>query len=37
MDEINANLKQIAEETSVTEILNLPATKVFKIRAEFKV
>ena len=37
MDEINANLKQIAEETGVTEILNLPATKVFKIRAEFKV
>ena len=37
MDEINANLKQIAEETGVTDILNLPATKVFKIRAEFKV
>lgn len=37
MDEINANLKQIAEETGVTEILNLPATRVFKIRAEFKV
>jgi DNA-binding Lrp family transcriptional regulator len=37
MDEINANLKQIAKETGVTEILNLPATKVFKIRAEFKV
>lgn len=37
MDEINANLKQIAEETGVNEILNLPATHVFKIRAEFKV
>lgn len=37
MDEINASLKQIAEETGVTGILNLPATKVFKIRAEFKV
>jgi DNA-binding Lrp family transcriptional regulator len=37
MDEINANLKQIAEETGVTQILNLPATKVFKIKAEFKV
>ena len=37
MDEINAHLKQIAEETGVTKILNLPATKVFKIRAEFKV
>ncbi len=37
MEEINTNLKQIAAETGVTEILNLPATRVFKIRAEFKV
>ena len=37
MEEINANLKKIAEETGVTDILNLPATKVFKIRAEFDV
>ena len=37
MDEIKANLKQIAAETGVTGILNLPATKVFKIKAEFKV
>jgi hypothetical protein len=37
MDEINANLKQIADETGISEILNLPATKVFKIKAEFKV
>jgi len=37
MDEINANLKQIAAETGVTDILNLPATRVFKIKAEFKV
>jgi DNA-binding Lrp family transcriptional regulator len=37
MDEINANLEQITAETGVTDILNLPATKVFKIRAEFKV
>ena len=37
MDEINANLEQIAAETGVTDILNLPATKVFKIKAEFKV
>ena len=37
MDEINANLEQIAMETGVTDILNLPATKVFKIKAEFKV
>ncbi len=37
MDEINANLKQIAAKTGVSDILNLPATKVFKIKAEFKV
>ena len=36
MEEINASLKQIAAETGVTEILNLPATRVFKIRAEFQ-
>ena len=37
MDEIDANLHQIAAETGVTDILNLPATRVFKIRAEFKI
>ena len=37
MDEIEANLKQIAAETGVTDILNLPATDVFKIKAEFKI
>ena len=37
MEEIEANLKQIAEDTGVDDILNLPATKVFKIRAEFEV
>ena len=37
MEEIEANLRQIAGETGITDILNLPATKVFKIRAEFKV
>ena len=37
MEEINANLKKIAEETGVTDILNLPATKVFKIKAQFDV
>jgi len=37
MAEIEANLKQIAAETGVTDILNLPATKVFKIKAEFQV
>ena len=37
MDEIEANLKQIAVDTGVTDILNLPATHVFKIKAEFKI
>ncbi|KPJ74463.1 MAG: transcriptional regulator [Deltaproteobacteria bacterium SG8_13] len=37
MEEIEANLKQISEDTGVTEILNLPATKVFKIKAKFEV
>ena len=37
MEEINISLKQIAAETGVADILNLPATRVFKIKAEFKV
>lgn len=37
MDEIEANLKKIAAETGVNDILNLPATKVFKIKAQFDV
>lgn len=37
MDEIASNLKQIAEESGVSDILNLPATKVFKIKAQFEV
>ena len=37
MDEIDKNLKKIAEETGIIDILNLPATKVFKIRAQFDV
>ena len=37
MDEIEANLKKIAEDSGVTDILNLPATKVFKINAQFDV
>ena len=36
-DEIEKNLKQIAKESGIDDILNLPATKVFKIRAEFEV
>ncbi len=37
MDEIEFNLKKIAAETGVHDILNLPATKVFKIKAKFDV
>jgi len=37
MEEIEENLKQIAVDTGVEDILNLPATRVFKIRAEFEV
>lgn len=37
MEEIEAKLQQIAAETGVTEILNLPATRVFKIKAQFDV
>lgn len=35
--DIESNLAEIAETTGITDILNLPATKVFKIRAEFQV
>ncbi len=37
MDEIRENLKQISRQTGVKTILNLPATKVFKIKAQFEV
>ncbi len=37
MDEIEANLKKITAETGVNDILNLPATRVFKIKAQFDV
>ena len=37
MVEIAANLAEIARDTGVNEILNLPATRVFKIRAKFDV
>ncbi|MFH1983963.1 MAG: AsnC family transcriptional regulator [Pseudomonadota bacterium] len=36
-EEIAANLDRISRETGVSQILNLPATHVFKIRAKFKV
>ena len=37
MEEIEANIKKIAEESGVDDILNLPATRVFKINAQFDV
>jgi DNA-binding Lrp family transcriptional regulator len=37
MDEIEKALKEIAEETGVEEIRNLPALKVFKIKVDFEV
>jgi len=35
MDEIKGNLEDISRETGVEEIINLPATKMYKIRAHF--
>jgi DNA-binding Lrp family transcriptional regulator len=37
MERIESYLKEIASKTGVTEILNLPATKVYKIKAQFEV
>ncbi|MBF0229519.1 MAG: Lrp/AsnC family transcriptional regulator [Desulfamplus sp.] len=37
MNIIEKNLKEISERTGVDDILNLPATDVFKISANFKV
>jgi DNA-binding Lrp family transcriptional regulator len=35
MEEIEENLKNISRETQINEIINLPATKVYKIKAHF--
>ena len=35
-EKIKINLQRIADETGIQEILNLPATRVFKIKAHFK-
>ena len=35
MEEIKSSLAAISRETGVKEILNLPATQIFKIRAQF--
>ena len=37
VEEIKENLREISEKTGVDEILNLPATDLFKINAQFKV
>ena len=37
MEKIEANLRQISRETGIKDIINLPATRVFKIKAKFKV
>lgn len=36
MEIIETNLKKISMETGVTQILNLPSTKVYKIKAHFE-
>ncbi len=35
MDEIEGNIEDISRETGVKDIINLPATKMYKIRAHF--
>jgi len=35
MEEIVENLQQISRDTGITDIINLPATDVFKIKAHF--
>ncbi len=35
MAEIEENIRKISEETGIYDIINLPATKVFKIKAHF--
>ena len=37
MQEIEQHLEEIVQLTGISEILNLPATRVFKIRAQFDV
>lgn len=37
MQQIEEHLADIARETGIEDILNLPATRVFKIKAEFRV
>ena len=37
MEEIEKSLDKISEKTGVTEVLNLPAVKMFKIKVDFEV
>jgi DNA-binding Lrp family transcriptional regulator len=37
IDEIEQCLQEIKKATGISEILNMPATKVFKLRAEFEI
>lgn len=37
MTEIEENLNVISRETGITDILNLPATNVYKIKAQFEI
>jgi DNA-binding Lrp family transcriptional regulator len=36
-EEIEQNLDRIARETGISDIMNLPATRVYKIKAKFRV
>jgi hypothetical protein len=36
MEKIESNLDKIAQETGIKDIINLPATKVYKIKAHFE-
>ena len=36
MDEIENNLKQISRDTGIKDIINLPSTNVYKIKAHFE-
>lgn len=35
VEDIEKSIREISEQTGITEILNLPATRVYKIRAHF--
>ena len=37
VEAIESNLAEISKKTGITDVLNLPATRVFKIRAQFAI